>query len=483
MKILENLLPDKNLLQLESCNLDEEQGIVKLLVSSIQTSAKCPVCNSPTHKIHSHYERKLADLSWANYSTSIELRVRKFFCINTECKRRIFTERLASIVLPWARRTTRFASQLTAIALANGGAAGVRLSQRLGFNISRNTLLNLVRRIPLPLFDSLKIVGVDDFCFRKCKTYGTIVVDLEKNRPVTLLKDRSAETLSSWLKEHPGIEVVSRDRAKAYEKGIKEGAPNAIQVADRFHLLQNLAQTLYEMFGIYSKDLKEVEQVYNQASVIKDEENIVVATYPSEAQPPVKQKQKAEQRRAKRKENHQKTWELHSQGMNAGVIAQKLGISRTTVFRNLRNPTFIERRGRSDKGRTLVSSYQDYIIKRWNEGCRETKIIFEEIKQQGYSGSYATVTRYTARLRECQGLKKRQRYSTKRLPKIIKPSQKILTPYSATWLILGSSNIDISESERDEIIMSLKTKNPSLKEGIELALNFISLVNQKNQKN
>ncbi|GJD22664.1 transposase [Rivularia sp. IAM M-261] len=161
------------------------------------------------------------------------------------------------------------------------------------------------------------------------------------------------------------------------------------------------------MFGIHSKDLKEVEQVYNQASVIKDEENIVVATSPSEAPPPVKQKQKAEQRRAKRKENHQKIWELHSQGMNAGVIAQKLGISRTTVFRNLRNPTFIERRGRSDKGRTLVSSYQDYIIKRWNEGCRETKIIFEEIKQQGYSGSYATVTRYTARLRECQGLKKR----------------------------------------------------------------------------
>jgi transposase len=479
MKILESLLPDKSLLQLESCNLDEEQRTVALLVSSTQTSVECPVCNSQTSKIHSRYERKLADLSWANYSTSISLRARKFFCINTECKRRIFTERLASIVLPWARRTTRLASQLTAIALANGGAAGVRLSQRLGFNISRNTLLNLVRRIPLPLFDSLKIVGVDDFCFRKCKTYGTIVVDLEKNRPVTLLKDRSAETLSSWLKEHPGIEVVSRDRAKAYEKGIKEGAPNAIQVADRFHLLQNLAQTLYEMFGIHSKDLKEVEQVYNQASVIKDEENIVVATYPSDAPPPVKQKEKAEQRRATRLENHYYTWELHNQGMNAGVIAQKLGISRTTVFRNLRNPTFVERRGRSDKGRTLVSSYQDYIIKRWNEGCRETKIIFEEIKQQGYSGSYATVTRYTARLRECQGLKKRQRYSTKRLPKIIKPSQKNLTPYSATWLILGSSNIDISESEREELIMSLKTKNPSLKEGIELALNFISLVNQK----
>lgn len=99
--------------------------------------------------------------------------------------------------------------------MANGGAAGVRLSQRLGFNISRNTLLNLVRRIPLPLSNSLKIVGVDDFCFRKCKTYGTIIVNLENNQPVTLLKDRSAETLSSWLKEHPGIEVVSRSESES----------------------------------------------------------------------------------------------------------------------------------------------------------------------------------------------------------------------------------------------------------------------------
>ncbi|WYL93902.1 MAG: ISL3 family transposase [Gloeotrichia echinulata IR180] len=482
MQVLSSLLPDKNLLQIESCNIDEEKTAIIVLVSSVQTLVKCPVCNSPTHKIHSHYERKLADLSWANYSTSLELRVSKFFCINTKCKRRIFTERLANIVAPWARRTIRLASRLTDIGLALGGAAGVRLSQRLGLNISRNTLLNLVRRIPLPSFTSLKFVGVDDFCFRKCKTYGTIVVNLENNQPITLLKDRSSETLSSWLKEHPGIKVVSRDRAKAYEKGIKEGAPEAIQVADRFHLLQNLAQTLYEVFGIHSKDLKEVEQAQNQTSSIKDEENIVVATSPTDAPPPVKQKEKAEQRRVLRLENHQKTWELHSQGMNARVIAQKLGISRTTVFRNLRNPTFVERRGRSDKGRSLVRSYQDYIIKRWNEGFRETKILFEEIKQQGYSGSYATVTRYTARLRECQGLKKRQRYSTKRLPKIIKPSKKPLTPYSATWLILGSSDSETSESEREELIMSLKAQSASLREGIELAENFISLVRQRQKE-
>lgn len=266
------------------------------------------------------------------------------------------------------------------------------------------------------------------------------------------------------------------------KKELKKAHPMQFKLQTVFTYYKMSAQTLYELFGIHSKDLKEVEQAQYQNYLIKDEENIVVSTSPTDAPPPVKQKEKAEQRRATRLENHQKTWELHSQGMNAGVIAQKLGISRTTVFRNLRNPTFIERRGRSDKGRTLVSSYQDYIIKRWNEGCRETKILFEEIKEQGYSGSYATVTRYTARLRECQGLKKRQRYSTKRLPKIIKPSKKPLTPYSATWLILGSSDSETSESEREELITSLKVQNPSLRQGIELAENFISLVRQRKEE-
>ncbi|WP_313934746.1 transposase [Anabaena cylindrica] len=150
------------------------------------------------------------------------------------------------------------------MALANGGAAGVRLSQQLGIKVSRNTLLNLVRSIPLPPIVTPHTLGVDDFCFRKCKTYGTALIDLERRRPVALLKDAKAETLAEWLKAHPGVKVVSRDRSKTYESGIRQGAPEAIQVADRFHLLQNLSQTLYQVFGNHAKTLKEVEkQVFN----------------------------------------------------------------------------------------------------------------------------------------------------------------------------------------------------------------------------
>ncbi|MBW4509456.1 MAG: ISL3 family transposase [Scytonematopsis contorta HA4267-MV1] len=476
MELLKSLLPNKNLLLLESCNIDEERGSVIVLVSSIQTLVTCPVCNSPTHKIHSRYERKLADLSWANYSCSLELRVRKFFCINTECKRRIFTERLPGITMPWARRTIRLASQLTAIGLSSGGAAGVRLSQRLGLKTSRNTLLNLVRRVELPLFDSLKIIGVDDFCFRKCKTYGTIIVDLEKNRPITLLKDRSAETLSEWLKLHPGIKIVSRDRAKAYEKGINEGAPDAIQVADRFHLLQNLAQTLYEVFGIHSQDVKVVEQIQNKTSVIQSEENIAIYSANQKTQTQILQQEKAEKRRMWRLENHQQVWELRSRGWSGEAIAKKLGIGRATVFRYLRNSTFIERRGRKDKGQSLVDFYQNYIQKRWNEGCHEAKILFNEIKQQGYKGSYATVTRYMKRLLQDQGLKKIPKSSRKKIKLVSKLPIISLTPYRLTWLIMGSYDKEISESRREEIIALLKAQNTSLASAIDLGLDFISLI-------
>lgn len=195
--------------------------------------------------------------------------MRKFFCINPLCKRRIFTERLASVTAPWARRTLRLAQRLTDIGLALGGAAGERLSQNLGFSVSRNTLLSLVRKIPLPSVGMLSTVGVDDFCFRKGQTYGTIVVDLERSRPVALLKDRSAETLAEWLKAYPDIKIVSRDRALAYAKGIRLGAPDAIQVADRFHLLQNLAETLYQVFGMHGKAIKVVEETHTQRETIR----------------------------------------------------------------------------------------------------------------------------------------------------------------------------------------------------------------------
>jgi transposase len=149
----------------------------------------------------------LKDLSVAQFHLKIILSVCKFFCLNATCPRRIFTERLPAVVVPWARRTTRLSQHLIAIGLALGGSAAARLSQQIGYGYSRNTFLRSIASLPLPAFSTPKILGVDDFAFRKGHHYGTILVDLESNQPIALLADRTAETLEAWLKAHPGIEM------------------------------------------------------------------------------------------------------------------------------------------------------------------------------------------------------------------------------------------------------------------------------------
>ena len=458
MELLYHLLPDKANLQLEAWNIDEAQASIKLILSSTQAIVQCPVCIKQTHRIHSRYERFLADLPWADYSMTLQLRVRKFFCINALCKRRIFTERLVSITAPWARRTQRLAQRLTDIGLALGGAAGVRQSLRNGFNVSRNTLLSLVRKIPLPSVGLLSTVGVDDFCLRKGQTYGTIVVDLERSRPVALLNDRSAETLAEWLKAYPDIKIVSRDRALAYAKGIRQGVPDAIQVADRFHLLQNLAETLYQVFGTHHQALKAVDEAFSLASVTQTDGTVVVRVpRPSREE---EAQHLVEQRRTTRLSIYQQVWELHRSGWKAKAIARKLGIGVTTVFRYLRTSTFPEPQPRTSRGRSILVPYQKYILQRWNEGCREALVLFQEIEQQGYTGSYDTVARYTRRIRQSQGLKLRQRYSKQILPKVVAPEKLCLTPRRAAWLVLRKH--ESLQPNDEQLIALLIAQHPDL---------------------
>ena len=193
---------------------------------------------------HSRYTRRPGDLPCVGRQVHLQLNVRRFFCDNPACQQRTFVERLPGVVRSFARRTTRLAEAQRQIGLALGGEAGTRSATQQAMPVSADTLLRLASHSELAPAATPKVLGVDDWAWKKGQTYGTILVDLEQRCVVDLLADRTADTLATWLQAHPGVEIISRDRGGSYAEGARRGAPDAVQVADRWHLLANLREAL-----------------------------------------------------------------------------------------------------------------------------------------------------------------------------------------------------------------------------------------------
>ncbi len=396
------LLPDPTCLHLNL--LDASETAITAVVTTTTEEAVCPLCHHCSTRNHSRYVRAVADLPWMGCAVRLELHVRRFFCTNQECARQIFTERLPNVVAPYARRTIRLTDVFTLIGFALGGEAGKRLVAGMGLVTSPDTLLRLIRAQPEEQAPTPRVLGVDDFSFCKRKTYGTILIDLEKRIPIDILPDREAATLKKWLKEHVGVEIISRDRGGPYAEGAKRGAPDAQQVADRFHLLVNLSEALKPFFNRKQESLKAL--VEKPAETLSEEEaKQLPAWYAQHRSSTKKQRARSDAYQQARVEHYHKVHELRAQGAELTLIAHQVGVSRTTVnkYLNMKCPPAHKTGKRSG---SVIDPYKEYLVKRWNEGVRNAQQVYRELKAMGYTGSDQPIQRYYVQFRKAKDHRK-----------------------------------------------------------------------------
>lgn len=489
------LLPGPSGLQLDTITTTADT--IALEVTATQAAPPCPGCAHPATHIHSRYQRTLADLPWAQVPVALHLNVRRFFCPNPVCPQITFAERIPEIVAPSARRTIRLAEEQRQIGFDLGGEAGSRASHRQGMPASPATLLRLVRRETPRPSATPRILGVDDWAKRKGQSYGTILVDLEAHCPVDLLPDRTADTFAAWLQEHPGVEVISRDRAEAYAEGASRGAPDAVQVADRFHLLQNLREALQRMLERHQASLRQAVMPPADPSPSTEPDLPVplqeaaspaastgAATPPAAAAAPVaptRREHRQQERRERRVARYLEVRDLHAQGLSIRDIARQLHLSRQTVRQFIAADQFPERASHR-KTRSKLDRYVPYLRKQLESGQDNGMQLWRELREeQGYTGSRALVSRWVAQHRHlCPAAPPTRPKRRGRPPApTVKPPAPVrtLSARQAAWLLVKRP--DKLDDDDRPILERLQTVCADVQLAYPLAQEFMTLVRER----
>jgi transposase len=406
-----SIVPDPTSLQLDHLAADEH-GLTIVLATKHPTVC-CPDCEQPSRRVYSWYRRTVADLPWQGRPVRLRLRTRRWVCSNSACSRRIFTERLPGVVAPYARRTARLAVVVEAIALALGGEGGARILAALGVVLSPDTLLYAIRVARRPAAPPPRVVGIDDWTWRRGRRFGTILVDLERHAVIDLLPDRTTDSVVRWLERQPQVAVIARDRGGVYAEAAAKGAPQATQVADRWHLLHNLAGVLEEFLLQHRAALRHAAMQPDsspQAPAAPDAPSTPLGFGASPASAPgpltptrprlgqQRAEQASRQRHARLVEQYETIRRLHAAGADVADIARRVGVSRRTVYRyrDLPEPPDPPRPRRS---RRLLTSYEPYLLQRWEAGCHNGMRLYREIREQGYAYGASNVMRFVAQLR------------------------------------------------------------------------------------
>ncbi|MFB7214669.1 ISL3 family transposase [Streptomyces sp. NPDC056255] len=366
-------------------SVDVNIEIVRIDAQCTTVGGVCPGCGVRSTGVHSSYLRFPADVPSAGRRVVIQLRVRRFRCRNTTCQRRTFVEQIPGLTCRYGQRTERLRSTLAAVGLALAGRAGARLAAVLGASVSRSTVLRLVDALPEPEVPAPRVVGVDEYATRKGRHYGTVLVDVETRRPIDLLPDREASSLAAWLAQRPSVEVVCRDRAPFFAEGATAGAPQAVQVADRWHLWHNLSEAAERSVAQHRTCLHVLTPAAPQC-----EPEAVPATDRS-APPWPRGHRFADRTRAR----HAAVHALLKAGHSRRSVQRQLGMTYRTVkqLADVATPEELFT-GQWQNRPSVLDDYKPYLDDRWSEGCTNAWKLWEEIVPLGYKGSYQRVRAY-----------------------------------------------------------------------------------------
>jgi len=347
-----------------------------------------------------------------------------------------------------ARQTSRLGTILESIAVVLSGQAGSRLTHQLAMPVSADTLLRRAKT-KAPALPTPRVLGVDDFAFRRGHTYGTILINLETHQPVDLLEDRSAETFAQWLRQHPGVEIISRDRSKDYQRGATDGAPSAQQVIDRWHVLKNLREAI-ERFLSHSQE--------SEAAGL--------------ATPPRQKRTSGERARSQGSREHrlalyQQVKQLYRQGGTILGIARQLPIGHRRVRKFVRSSSFPEW-GKPAHTKSAIDPYRPYLQERWQQGCHATSQLWRESQERGFSGSWMMVYRWV----QLQGDGKTETLAPLQAPTALK-----LAPRPLAWLFLRDPE-HLKKQEKQTLSRIRQTQQIDV--AYELAQQFVTLLKARN---
>src|SRR5262245_8597779 len=469
---MDALIPSPHLIAFEKLTVSGLEMTIE--AKTTRTVVHCPECQQPTQKVHSSYRRRPRDLPTAGLSVRLLLQTRKFFCENSDCSRAVFCERLPGCVEKYAHCTARLNQHLIWMGLALGGELGARLAGKLGYVVSAPTLIQRVRNLASstnnPAHD-ITVLGVDDFALRRGCEYGTLLVDLEKHQAIDLLQGHEAAPLIEWLRQHPTVTTISRDRAPAYQEGSTIGAPQAEQIADRWHVIKNLTSAFEEVLHRQASAIKAhwqtiyADELLPTAPAPSPEIERIVPPTPSEYVRSRTDQCKRQQWHTTRKARYEKVQKLKAEGLNIAQVARYLGVSYSGI-RLLYEASEYPVIQRQAPG-SGVEPYDAYLRERWAAGCHNAQQLHRELMTQGYTGSRVTVSRYVYPWRQTDGIIVNGAVIS---PSSLKPpKRKIPTARESVWILLKAKS-KLTQEERQSREQLLKIE--PIKQGLELVEGF-----------